>query len=87
MDDVLETCNDGIGGGTGRHFYFGRDPGLGVADTGTACIPEPRGVATVGVEGRANIPGVKTMWGPGAAFFRFFMDDYANTRGVQGGFG
>lgn len=41
---------------------------------------DPDAVAAVGVLGRADIPAVEAMWGPGAAVFGLNVGDHTTTR-------
>ena len=73
MCNVFETSNDGVGGRAGGHVDFGRIPGEGITNAFSTGIPYPDVVTAIGFEGRANVPAIKSMRGPGFADGRFFV--------------
>ena len=71
--DILETRNDGIGGGAVGDPNFGWKPYDGIANAGLTGFPNPNAVATVGIHGGAKIPAVEAVGRPGFAVFGFFV--------------
>jgi hypothetical protein len=48
------------------------------------CVPDPDGETAVGLEGRANVPTIESVWGPRFAVGRFFVSNHANARRGKG---
>ena len=76
--------DDGCGISDG-HGDLGGKPGKGVGDAFFLRRPDISAVASIGIQGRANIPAINTMCGPGFASSGFFMDDNVNAGGCNGG--
>lgn len=67
------------------HVDVGWEPGKCVSDAFCGGFNNPHTVAAVVVAGWTEVPAVNSMWGPGAAGGRFFMDKDAGARGSQWG--
>jgi hypothetical protein len=78
--DVMEASKDEVGRGCKRHCDFGGEPGDSVGDALGTGLPDPDGVAAIGVEGWAEVPAVEGMRGPGGAIAGLVMDEDSNAR-------
>ena len=84
MHDILDAGSDDVSGrGEGHGSCMGK-PGDSVTDAFALGAPDPTIVASVGVKGRANIPSIQGMGGPGVAFARLEMGQDLDARGSNG---
>jgi hypothetical protein len=84
MEDVFDTgCNHVVGRGDG-HGDLLRKPSESVGDAFLASGPDPGAVAAIGLESRADVPAIDTMWGPGAALRRLLVDEDSSARRSNG---
>lgn len=74
----MDAGKDEISGGREGHLHFGGEPRQGVTNACGTSVPHPHGIAPVGFEGRADIPPVRAMGGPGGAFAGFDVDQDAD---------
>jgi len=74
LDYVLDASKDEVISGGEGHGDLGREPFQGVGNAFLLGLPNVGPVATVGVKGRAKVPSIDAVWGPGGTVSGLLMD-------------
>jgi hypothetical protein len=80
----LKARLDHSGGVCNWHWYFCRAPCQGVRDALPLGRPDVGAIASVGIQGRANVPAINSVGCPGLVKGRFLMDNDVDTWGGDG---
>jgi hypothetical protein len=83
--DVVQARKNEVSRGGERHGNLGREPGDSVGDALGTGVPQPDRVATVRIQGRADIPTVEGMGGPSGALGGLVVNEDTDAGRGNGG--